>query len=216
MYPPPQPVRQFQQPHLVQQRPFPQPKAKAFPQPPRQELVDIVFEFLDSYSQGDRFRFPRFTILEYLNRGTTVRASFIVIRKLHDTDEEMWQPITVTLETDYPRILEPLKSIVADQETTRTHMKQIMDKLKRADETYLVYRLRREPGEVVPDKTFVDARTELLAKGKDSKNRRESDIIIPTRDVKGGSNSTQQRQSGPKVKHVKKVRTSLTSKNQKK
>jgi hypothetical protein len=203
--------RQNPQPLPVQQRTQPQPKVRTIPQPPKHETVGIVFEFLDSYSQGDRFLFPKFAILEYLNRGTTVKASFIVTRKPLGLIDEHYQPITIALQCHYPRVLEHLKMIVADPDATRNHIKQIMENTKRVDNSFLVYRLRRESGEVVPDKAIVEARMDPPPRFK---NRREP--VTPMQDVKGcGSSTTQPRSTGPKVKHVKKVRTSLASKEKK-
>ncbi|KAF8251754.1 hypothetical protein K440DRAFT_658414 [Wilcoxina mikolae CBS 423.85] len=205
-------MRQYQQPLQppapVQQRPPPQPKARAFPQPPRQEICGIVFEFIDSYSQGDRFHFPKHAILEYQNRNTTVIASFIVTRTPEGYNEEFYQPVTITLESAYPKILEHLKMVVADPDTTRSHMKQIIATKKRVNDTYLVYRLRREPGEVVPDKAFVEARMDPPPRSKEAKNAR--DTSTPMRDTKSGGNSAQPR-TGPKVKHVKKHTPKLIS-----
>ena len=170
----------------------------------------IVFEFVDSReSQGDRFLFPKFTILEYLNRGMAVKASFIVTRKPVGLEQEFYQPITITLESAFPRILEHLKLVVADPDATREHMKDIMTRMRRVNDTYLVYRLRRDPGEPVPDKAYVETRMDPPPRIREARTGRENST--PMRDSKTGGNSTQPR-SGAKVKHVKKVRTSLASK----
>ncbi|TGZ82216.1 hypothetical protein EX30DRAFT_363300 [Ascodesmis nigricans] len=142
-----------QQPHIRPQQyhtpaPPPQPKPRSYPQTPKHETIGIIFEFLDPYSQGDRFLFPKYTILEYLNRGHAVRASFIATRKIGE--ESFYQPITIVIEAQAPKIIETLHRVVADQDTTRAHMTQIMSTMKRADDTFLVYRLRREEGEPIP------------------------------------------------------------------
>jgi len=141
-----------------------------------------------------------------------VIASFIVTRIPEGYKEEFYQPVTIILESTYPRILEHLKMVVADPDTTRSYMKQIIDTKKRVNDTYLVYRLRREPGEAVPDKTYIEARMDPPPRSKEAKNAR--DTSTPMRDTKSGGNSVHPR-TGPKVKHVKKVRTSLAS-NEKK
>jgi hypothetical protein len=215
-------MRQYQQPpppQPIQQRPVPAPKARAYPQPAKQELCGIVFEFIDSYSQGDRFHFPRHTILEYQNRGTTVIASFIVTRTPEGSTEEFYQPVTIVLESAYPRILEQLKAVVADPDTTRAHMKGIMETKKRAGDTFLIYRLKREPGEAIPAKTYIETRMEPPPRAREHRPTIKDSSHTPARDSKSGmstpSHGQQQSKSGPKVKHVKKVRTSLAS-NEKK
>jgi len=157
--------------------------------------------------------FPKFTILEYLGRGTTVKASFIVTKKPPGLDEEHYAPVTICLESAYSRVLEHLKMIVADPEMTRAHMKTIMETTKRVNDTFLAYRLRREAGEAVPDKTYIEARIEPPPRIREPRAPREP-TNAPMREPKSGGNATQPR-SGPRVKHVKKVRTSLASKENK-
>jgi hypothetical protein len=187
MYPPPPqqlPVQLQHRPPQPVQRPAPTPK-KSFPQAPKQEICGIVFEFLDSYSQGDRFLFPRFSILEYLNNGKTVKASFLITRKPPGLEDEFFESVTITLECNYPRILEHLRMVVADPDTTRAHMKEIMSTKKRVNPVFLAYRLRRELGEPKAEPATVAA------------------------------TPTTPHPPPPKVKHVKKVRTSLASKENK-
>ena len=149
-------------------------------------------------------------------------ASFIVTRTPEGHEEGFYQPVTIVLESAYPRILDHLKLVVADPETTRKHMQQIMATKKRANDAFLLYRLRREPGEAVPDRAYVETRMDPPSRhgrgggggggGGGGANAKEAGT--PMRDNKSGGNSMYPR-TGPKVKHVKKVRTSLAS-NEKK
>jgi hypothetical protein len=199
---------QYQQAH---QAPRPQqvapPKPKPFPQPPKQEITAIVFEFTDPYSQGDRFLFPKYSILEYSKNGMMVIASFMVTRKPIDDLDEYYQPLTITLESTSPRNLEILQRVVKDADTTREHMKKLMATLKRADDSFLAFRLRREPGDVVPDR--LDAPLLLPpppppGRARESRVRRDASTpVVP--------GETREAPRGPRVKNVKKVRALKSS-----
>lgn len=111
------------------------------------EINSIVFDFGGT---GDRFSFPRFSILEYLYGGTQVIVSFLVIRrgstaklvKYKDT-KSYYQPITMRLSTTHPRILEPLAKIVAPPDEVRRYMDSVFDKMSRAETVFLATRLPR-------------------------------------------------------------------------
>lgn len=111
------------------------------------EINSIVFDFGGT---GDRFSFPRFSILEYLYGGTQVIVSFLVIRrggtaksgKYKDT-RSYYQPITMRLSTPHPRILEPLARIVAPPEEVRRYMDSVFDKMSPAETVFLATRLPR-------------------------------------------------------------------------
>lgn len=111
------------------------------------EINSIVFDFGGT---GDRFSFPRFSILEYLYGGTQVIASFLVIRrgstakpgKYKDT-KNYYQPVTMRLSTSHPRILEPLAKIVAPPDEVRRYMDSVFDKMSRAETVFLATRLPR-------------------------------------------------------------------------
>jgi hypothetical protein len=179
-------------------------KQRPFPQQTKREITSVVFEFNDPYSQGDRFLFPKFTILEYVNNDTMVRASFIVVRKPVDDLDEYFQPITVVLESTSPKTLEILQKVVADPETTRKYMKELMATRKRADDSFLVFRLRRDPSEAIPEKPEIHGKTEPPTKAtSEAKARR--DTSTPVRDSKGSSDNPSSAPSRPRVKTVKKV-----------
>lgn len=202
-----QPHPQYQ-PHPAPRPQQAAPKPKPFPQPPKQEITAIVFEFTDPYSQGDRFLFPKYSILEYSKNGMQVIASFMVTRKPIDDLDEYYQPLTITLESASPRNLEILQRIVKDPDTTREHMKKLMATLKRADDTFLAFRLRRDPGDAVPDR--LDAPLLLPpppppTRARESRVRR--DASTPVGAAGGGANGGDATtvQSRPRVKNVKKA-----------
>lgn len=199
---------QQQQYSPYQQRPTSyahQTPARAFPPTPRYQIVTLVFEFAHAHSQGDRFLFPRHSILEYASDGKSLKASFILTRKPLDDTQEYYQPMTVMLESPVPRVLELFRRVVADPETTRTYMKEIMSRLKRVEDSFLAFRLRRDandPAEepftrvelppLPPRSTRFEARS---AVPKDSTPLREA------RNVGGGTAP----RSRPNIKNVKKV-----------
>ncbi|KAL7269155.1 hypothetical protein RUND412_008194 [Rhizina undulata] len=200
--PPPTPVSQYQPPQPVQA-----PKPKPFPQPPKQEVTSVVFEFVDIYSQGDRFIFPKHTILEYCNGGTMVKASFIVIRKPIDDLDEYFQPITVILESPNTKTLDVFQKVVADQETTRKYMTELMKTRKRADDSYLAFRLKRVSNEETLENELYEQKLERPTRtaAKESKARRES--IAPILESKAAEGTPQPAYSGPRIKNVKKAIT---------
>lgn len=137
-----------------------------------------------------------------------VKASFIVTRKPVDDLDEYYQPITIILESMSPRTLEILQKVVADQETTCKHMKHLMETRKRAGDSFLVFRLRRDPHEVVPNRPEVQERIELPPQKAIRESRVRRDTSTPARDSKGSAGHTPQPvpPSRPRVKSVKKVR----------
>ncbi|KAG0640332.1 hypothetical protein HOY80DRAFT_959284 [Tuber brumale] len=187
-------------PHPAQTNPKPRP----FPQPPKQEITSVVFEFVDPYSQGDRFLFPKHAILEYLKGGTVVRASFLLVRKPVDDLDEYYQPMTVVLESATPKPLEILQRVVASAEITLKHMEEIMASKKRAEDTFLVFRLRREPGEAIPDKPEMHEKVEATTRAlRERRARRESST--PAHDPKSLSDTPQAAPPRPRVKTIKKA-----------
>ena len=121
------------------------------------EINSIVFDFGGT---GDRFSMPRFSILEYLYGGTQVFVSFLVIRrgntakagKYKDT-KSYYQPVTMRLTTQQPRVLQPLAKVVAPPEEVRRYMDSVFDKMSRADTVYLATRLPRAQEAEGPQKS---------------------------------------------------------------
>ncbi|KAI4167149.1 MAG: hypothetical protein LQ348_007717 [Seirophora lacunosa] len=124
------------------------PKLQAAPTMPyKPEVTSIVFEFSSS---GDRFLFPRFSILEFLHGGTQVLASFLVIRKgsaascgEYNKTISYYQPVTIRLSTSNTKLLEPLTRVVAPPEEVTQYMNGIFEKMSPAKPAYLVTRLPR-------------------------------------------------------------------------
>jgi hypothetical protein len=131
-------------------------------------------------------------------------ASFIVTQKPVDELEAYYQPITVVLESPNPRTLEIFQKVVANPETTRNHMKELMGRLKRADDSFLAFRLKREPGDTVHERNIVEQKMEPPTKSA-TKDRTRRDASTPMSEAKNGGNNSQPPPSRPRVKHVKKV-----------
>ncbi|KAA6410607.1 MAG: hypothetical protein FRX48_06029 [Lasallia pustulata] len=129
-------------------------KAKG-PIPYKTDIKAIVFEFTGG--TGDRFLFPKNSILEYLTGGTQVIASFLIFRKgdtstygSYKKTTDYYQPVTIRLSTHNPRTLEPLTRVVAPADDVRKRMDDIMDKMTPADNVYLAIRLPRSDGDTDP------------------------------------------------------------------
>ncbi|KAL9616248.1 MAG: hypothetical protein Q9204_008596 [Flavoplaca sp. TL-2023a] len=123
------------------------------PTSPKPDVISVVFDFSPN---GDRFTFPRFSILEYLPGRTQVIASFLVIRKgsaaasapgEYNRNLTYYQPVTIRLLAANPKILEPLSRVVAPPEEVRKYMNGIFDKMSPAKPAYLVLRLPRAKGD---------------------------------------------------------------------
>ncbi|PGH14058.1 hypothetical protein AJ80_06062 [Polytolypa hystricis UAMH7299] len=238
------------------QYPISQPPVQQHHQQPKPDPKAVVFEFLTPTPQGgvshagsgDRYLFPANTILDYFPGGTTVIASFLLIKKIDpsapDIDltgnpataggkarskkskavsrpgtatpnetparspappevkpdkstpitkegtenkskisaakpttsgpesappsatkstaiKEYYQPVTIRLHANNPRILEPLARVVKSQADVRQHMNDVMDRMDRADIEYLAFRLPREnpiAGDGDEDKEMLDVK----------------------------------------------------------
>ena len=134
------------------------------------DIHAIVFDF---GGNGDRFSFPRFSVLEYLYHGTQVIVSFLIIRrgsmavsgKYKDT-RSYYQPVTMRLSTPHSKILEPLARIVAPLDEVRRYMDSVFDKMSRADTCFLATRLPRAPDSAEVEK-------------QESSNQQETKLIKP-------------------------------------
>lgn len=135
----------------------------------------------------------------------------MVTRKPIDDLDEYYQPVTIILESTSPRTLDILQKVVADQETTCKHMKHLMETRKRAEDSFLVFRLRRDPNEIVPDKLEAHERIEQPQKTREPRIKR--DTSTPLQDSKSSVDHTPQPAlpSRPRVKTVKKVRVLKSS-----
>ncbi|KAI9783575.1 MAG: hypothetical protein M1816_001326 [Peltula sp. TS41687] len=135
--------------HNVARTQVPIARKEASPMSGRPETIAVVFEF--TAGSGDRFLFPKHSILEFPTDGTMVIASFLVVRKGTDSDSgtydsnvEYHQPVTIRISASSAKILEPLIKVVASPADTRTYMNEVMDRTTRAENAHLAIRLPRD------------------------------------------------------------------------
>ncbi|KAK4121922.1 hypothetical protein N657DRAFT_576647 [Parathielavia appendiculata] len=120
------------------------------PLPPKLDISGIVFEFAGG--TGDRYLFPKFSLLEYVPvpTGQQVIASFLLVRKgskaeypVADPELDYYQPLTIRLFTHAGRHLEHLARVVAPQDEVRRYMDDVMTRMTRAEYILLAMRLPR-------------------------------------------------------------------------
>ena len=146
--PTPPPSAPVQQP-TYQAQAQPQALRSKGPLPPtKPDISGIVFEF--NGGSGDRFLFPKFSILEYLPHGQVI-ASFLIVRKgsssdspKYDPELDYYQPITIRLYAHQGRQLDALQKVVAPSEEVRRYMDDIMDNMTRAEYVLLAMQLPRD------------------------------------------------------------------------
>ncbi|RDA86192.1 hypothetical protein CP532_3486 [Ophiocordyceps camponoti-leonardi (nom. inval.)] len=113
----------------------------------RQDISAVVFDF----GNGDRFLFPKYSILEYLptQSGQQVIASFLIVRKGSSSEYggdpalDYYQPVTIRLSTASGRHLDNLARVVAHADEVRRYMDDVMDNMTRAEYVLLAMRLPR-------------------------------------------------------------------------
>ncbi|PTB68781.1 hypothetical protein BBK36DRAFT_1191931 [Trichoderma citrinoviride] len=122
-------------------------RSKGPPPAPKPDISAVVFDF----GTGDRYLFPKFSILEYLpsSSGQEVVASFLIVRKGStseyggDPKLDYYQPVTIRISTQTGRILENLMRVVAPQDEVRRYMDDVMDNMTRAEYVLLAMHLPR-------------------------------------------------------------------------
>lgn len=129
----------------------PQPQAlrSKGPLPPtKPDISAVCFEFIGG--SGDRFLFPKYSILEFGPAGSVI-ASFLIVRKgssadakSYDPKLDYYQPVTIRLYAHQSRQLDNLQKVVAPQEEVRKYMDDIMDNMTRAEYVLLAMQLPRE------------------------------------------------------------------------
>jgi hypothetical protein len=131
---------EYQQPQALRSK-GPVPASKS-------DISGVVFEFTGG--NGDRYLFPKFSILEYIP-GSQVVASFLIVRKgsasdspTYDPDLDYYQPITIRIYSGQVKQLDALSKVVAPQEEVQRYMNDIMDKATRAEYVLLAMRLPRD------------------------------------------------------------------------
>lgn len=126
------------------------------PPPPRYPSYPIVLEFQGPGASPDRFRFPEYTILEFLN-SYKMLASFLVIRKGKDIspqldpDTDYYEPVTMTISVSEGRsptrdVLQFITRCVKPADQVRTYMTEKIEKCTRAPMRHLAFRLPHKSG----------------------------------------------------------------------
>lgn len=122
-------------------------RSKGPPPAPKPDISAVAVEFAGG--NGDRYLFPKFSILEYRSPQHVV-ASFLIVRKSSqceyggDRELDYYEPITIRLFTSSGRHLENLARVVAPQEEVVRYMDDIMSTMTRAQYVLLAWRLMRE------------------------------------------------------------------------
>jgi hypothetical protein len=155
----PAPVPVARAPAAHASLPIPRPEPQYQPQPQalrskgplpstKPDISGIVFEFAGG--SGDRFLFPKFSILEYLPQGQVI-ASFLIVRKgsssdspTYDPELDYYQPITIRLYAHQGRQLDALQKVVAPPDEVGRYMDDIMDNMTRAEYVLLAMRLPKD------------------------------------------------------------------------
>ncbi|KAF3069632.1 hypothetical protein GL218_07966 [Daldinia childiae] len=119
-------------------------RSKGPPPSIKPDISAIVLEF--SGGTGDRYLFPKYSIIEYVNPTQAV-ASFLIVRKGSkleyggDPALDYYQPVTIRIYAQSPKHLESLARVVAPQDEVRRYMDDIMDNMTRAEYVLLAMRL---------------------------------------------------------------------------
>lgn len=135
-------------------------RSKGPPPAPKPDVTAVVFDF----GSGDRYLFPKFSILEYppTPSGQQVVASFLIVRKGStseyggDPKLDYYQPVTIRIFTQSGRHLENLARVVAPQDEVRRYMDDVMDNMTRAEYVLLAMRLPRADRDGEKDGTISD------------------------------------------------------------
>lgn len=159
-------------------------RSKGPPPPPKPDISAIVFEFAGG--TGDRYLFPKFSILETLQVPAPqqqVVASFLIVRRgskseypTADPELDYYQPVTIRLFTNTGRHLENLARVVAPEEEVRRYMDDIMEKMTRAEYVLLAMRLPRGDREGESSPVEKDKAPALTNGGPASKQAAEQEL----------------------------------------
>ncbi|KAI9841596.1 MAG: hypothetical protein M1837_000503 [Sclerophora amabilis] len=120
---------------------------------PKPDISAVVFEF--AAGSGDRFLFPKYSILDYHPDGLEVIASFLVVRKGSNSESggydpklDYYQPVTMRIAAHTARILDSFARVVANLDQARKYMDDVMDNMTRAEYVHLAMRLPRDQDEI--------------------------------------------------------------------
>ncbi|KAH8156252.1 hypothetical protein CIB48_g11993 [Xylaria polymorpha] len=126
-------------------------RSKGPPPPTKPDIAAVVLEFAGG--TGDRYLFPKYSILEFSADGTEVVASFLIVRrgsKLEyggDRALDYYQPVTLRLHSQTPKVLENLARVVAPEDEVRRYMNDVLENMTRAEYVLLAMRLPRSDKE---------------------------------------------------------------------
>ncbi|KAI0473545.1 hypothetical protein GGR56DRAFT_666697 [Xylariaceae sp. FL0804] len=130
-------------------------RSKGPPPSSKPDIAAIVFEFTGG--AGDRYRFPKYSILEY--SPNQVIASFLIVRKGSNLEYggeptlDYYQPVTIRLHSHSSKHLENLARVVAPQDEVQRYMDDVMTNMTRAEYVLLAMRLPREEDEQADDRS---------------------------------------------------------------
>lgn len=111
------------------------------------EFSGLVLEFPGG--TGDRYLFPKYSMLEYQPGASQVLASFLLVRKGSkseyggDPTLDYYQPMTIRISSPSGKHLEQIARVVAPQDEVKRYMDDIMDNMTRAEYILLAMRLPR-------------------------------------------------------------------------
>ncbi|EFX05614.1 hypothetical protein CMQ_3683 [Grosmannia clavigera kw1407] len=134
-------------------------RSKGPPPAAKLDVSAVVFEFAGG--TGDRYLFPRFSIVEYVTSPQgqiEVVASFLIVRKgsrseyYGDPDLDYYQPVTIRLQvatqsassSSGQKLLDYLARVVAPADEVKRYMDNIMGSMTRAEYVLLAMRLPRK------------------------------------------------------------------------
>ncbi|KAH0422269.1 hypothetical protein KCU90_g9186, partial [Aureobasidium melanogenum] len=154
------------------------------PPPPRYPSYPIVLEFQGPGASPDRFRFPEYTILEFLN-SYKMLASFLVIRKGKDVspqldpDTDYYEPVTMTISVSEGRsptrdVLQFITRCVKPADQVRTYMTEKIEKCTRAPTRHLAFRLPYKSG-IVEVEEEIPVVQEVRPKPKPAPRKKKED-----------------------------------------
>lgn len=121
-------------------------RSKGPPPSTKPDISAVVLEFAGG--TGDRYLFPKYSILEYVN-PTQVMVSFLLVRKGSkleyggDRTLDYYQPVTMRIYAQSGKHLENLARVVAPQDDVQRYMDDVMDNMTRAEYILLAMRLPR-------------------------------------------------------------------------
>ncbi|KAM0807743.1 hypothetical protein AB5N19_08083 [Seiridium cardinale] len=156
-------------------------RSKGPPPSFKTEFSGIVLEF--SGGTGDRYLFPKYSMLEYQPGLSQVLASFLIVRKGSKSEYggdpalDYYQPMTIRISSPSGKHLEQIARVVAPQDEVRRYMDDIMDNMTRAEYILLAMRLPRSDKEDQAD----DRSETPKADGQQPQPQSQSSVLWTTK-----------------------------------